>query len=163
MLALIGNLSLLELVVIAVVAVLIFGRRLPEVAGQAAAQVMKAKRALTDLRRETGIDEELRRARQVVYEAAREASSPTPKQRREGAPGTAARDEDPPRLVPPPLEADAPEEAVSEAAEEPSGAPRLAAWDEPSGEPGAPGRVEPGRVEPDRDEPGRVERGSDER
>jgi len=96
MLALIGNLSLLELVVIAVVAVLIFGRRLPEVAGQAAAQFMKAKRALTDLRRETGIDAELRRAREVAYEAARVAST-------KKKPGSSAEPQGgpTPRLVPP--------------------------------------------------------------
>ena len=69
MLAFIGNLSFLEMGMILVIAVLVFGRRLPEVAGQAAAQLHKARRALTDLRRESGIDEELRKARRTLSSA----------------------------------------------------------------------------------------------
>lgn len=69
MLAFVGNLSFLEMGMILVIAVLVFGRRLPEVAGQAAAQLHKARRALTDLRRESGIDEELRKARRTLSSA----------------------------------------------------------------------------------------------
>ena len=69
MLAFIGNLSFLEMGVILVIAVLVFGRRLPEVAGQAAAQLHRARRALSDLRRESGIDEELRKARRTLSSA----------------------------------------------------------------------------------------------
>lgn len=72
-LALIQNLNVIEIVVIGVVAVLIFGRRLPEVAGQAAHGLAKARRALQDLRRQTGIDEELRQVRRTVEETEREA------------------------------------------------------------------------------------------
>lgn len=56
------NLGVSEMVVILVVAIVIFGRNLPSVAVQAAANVAKLRRSLTDLRKETGIDEEIRRA-----------------------------------------------------------------------------------------------------
>ena len=72
-LALIQNLNVIEIVVIGVVAVLIFGRRLPEVASQAAHGLAKARRSLQDLRRQTGIDEELRQVRRTVEETEREA------------------------------------------------------------------------------------------
>lgn len=72
-LAFLTNINPTELVVIAVVAVLIFGRRLPEVAGRAAGHVQRARRALSDLKRESGLDEELRTAR----EAMREVTNPS--------------------------------------------------------------------------------------
>jgi sec-independent protein translocase protein TatA len=101
-LALIGNLSLLELLLIGVVAVLVFGRRLPEVAGQAAGQVMRAKRALTNLRRESGIDDELRRARDAAWSPARPARPrPSPSLRPEPS------DRGEPRLDPDAPEPDA--------------------------------------------------------
>ncbi len=59
------NLSVPEVVTIAVVAVLVFGRRLPEVAGQAAGMVQRMRRSIEDLRRESGIDRELRNARKI--------------------------------------------------------------------------------------------------
>ena len=63
------NLGVTEMVVILVVAVVVFGRNLPQVAVQAAAQVAKLRRSLTDLRRETGIDDELRRAKREFEQA----------------------------------------------------------------------------------------------
>lgn len=63
------NLGPSEFVIIAVVAVLIFGRRLPEVAGQAAGMVQRMRRSLDDLRRETGIDREIQKARRSIHEA----------------------------------------------------------------------------------------------
>lgn len=69
MLAFVFNFGTLEILCVAVVAVLVFGRKLPEVAVQAAQVVQKLRRAMTDLRRETGIDEELRRARRTIDEA----------------------------------------------------------------------------------------------
>lgn len=63
------NLGLTEMVLIAVVAILVFGRNLPSVAVQAASTVQRMRRSLTDLRRETGIDEELRRARREFEQA----------------------------------------------------------------------------------------------
>jgi Sec-independent protein translocase protein TatA len=57
--------------VIAVVAVLVFGARLPQVAGEAAATLQKVKRALGDLRRETGIDQEIYRAKREFEQGVR--------------------------------------------------------------------------------------------
>jgi Sec-independent protein translocase protein TatA len=65
-LAFLQNLSLFEIVVVAVVAVLVFGGRLPEVAGQAASAVSRLKRQLADLRRDTGIDREIQGIRRSV-------------------------------------------------------------------------------------------------
>jgi len=60
------GLSPQELFVIAIVAILVFGQKLPQVAGEAAATVQKIRRALHDLRRESGIDHELSRARREI-------------------------------------------------------------------------------------------------
>lgn len=73
MLALFGNLSLGETVVIVVVAVLIFGRRLPEVAVQAVRGFHRLRRSLDDFRRESGVDVELREMRRSLRELEREA------------------------------------------------------------------------------------------
>lgn len=59
---------------IGVIAVLIFGRRLPEVAGQAMSHVARFRRTLDDLRRETGIDREFRDMRRQFDDASREAT-----------------------------------------------------------------------------------------
>jgi Sec-independent protein translocase protein TatA len=72
MLALIGNLDGGELVIIVVVAVLIFGRRLPEVAGQAAGMVGRLRRTLESLWQETGIDHEVRKVRREMERFERE-------------------------------------------------------------------------------------------
>jgi sec-independent protein translocase protein TatA len=74
-LALIQNLNVVELLVIGVVAVLVFGKRLPEVSRQAAVGIAKAKRSLVELRRQSGIDEELREARRSIQEVERNARS----------------------------------------------------------------------------------------
>ena len=75
------NLGMLEIGLILVVAVLVFGRDLPSAAVQAAGTLQKLRRALADMRRETGIDEELRRARrefeQAVPRDAARAARPT--------------------------------------------------------------------------------------
>jgi len=84
MLAFLGNLSIPEVVLVAVVAVMVFGRRLPEVAGHAARHFRRLRRMLEDVRRETGIDAELRDMRREFRQAEREA-----------------RIEPPPRLAPP--------------------------------------------------------------
>lgn len=63
------NLGLTEMLLILVVAILVFGRNLPTVAVQAAAAVQKMRRSLVDLRREAGIDDELRRARREFEQA----------------------------------------------------------------------------------------------
>jgi Sec-independent protein translocase protein TatA len=63
------NLSPFELVVIAVVAVIVFGPRLPQVAAEAAHYFGKLRRSLSDLRRETGIDREIEAARRAIEDA----------------------------------------------------------------------------------------------
>ena len=79
MLAFIGNLGFPELVLIALLAVLIFGKDLPQAASKAYVQVRKLRNAVDDLRRETGIDKELRdierTVREAEWEARRAASS----------------------------------------------------------------------------------------
>ncbi len=66
MLGLIGNLDLLELVVIAAVALMVFGKRLPEVAVKGAGQLMKLRREVSRMWREAGLEEELRKVRRDV-------------------------------------------------------------------------------------------------
>lgn len=69
MLAFIFNFGTLEIVLVGIVAVLVFGRNLPAVAVQAAGVVQKMRRSLADLRRQTGIDEELRNVRRTINSA----------------------------------------------------------------------------------------------
>lgn len=66
MLAFITNLSFGEIVAILVVAVLIFGRRLPEVAAKGAVHMQRLRRGMQDFRRESGFDEEIRKARRLI-------------------------------------------------------------------------------------------------
>ena len=67
------GLSPIEMIVVLVAAILVFGGRLPQVAGEAAATLQKVKRSLTDLRRDTGIDQELAKAKREYDEAQRKA------------------------------------------------------------------------------------------
>ncbi len=78
MLALFGNLSFSEILLIAVVAVMVFGKRLPEVAGQTVRQVAKLRRNLDDLRRESGIDRELRDVSGALRGLSRDMTAPPP-------------------------------------------------------------------------------------
>ena len=66
MLALLGNFDFTELLVIGVGALLVFGRRLPEVAMRAAAQIVRLRRAVSQMWREAGIEDELRRVRREI-------------------------------------------------------------------------------------------------
>ncbi|MEC7232946.1 MAG: hypothetical protein VXW31_08405 [Planctomycetota bacterium] len=61
-----GPISGLELLVVGVASVLIFGGRLPEVAMRAIAHVMRARRALSQMWRDTGLEDELRRVRREI-------------------------------------------------------------------------------------------------
>lgn len=63
------NLGPTEIVVIVVVAILIFGPRLPQVAAEFAGWIMKLKRSLNDLRRDSGIDREISEVRRQVENA----------------------------------------------------------------------------------------------
>ncbi|HEX6881846.1 MAG TPA: hypothetical protein VF530_00615 [Planctomycetota bacterium] len=73
MLAFLGNLSPLELVVLVALAVLIFGKNLPQAASKAYLQARKLRNAVDDLRRESGIERELREIERNVREAEWEA------------------------------------------------------------------------------------------
>lgn len=75
MLAFIGNLSPLEIVVIGVVAILVFGNRLPEVAGRVLYHIRRLRQSMYDLRRETGIDQEIRNVERTMRKAAWEAEA----------------------------------------------------------------------------------------
>ena len=75
MLAFIGNLSPLEIVVIGVVAILVFGKRLPEVAGRFLYHIRRLRQSMYDLRRETGIDQEIRNVERTMRKAAWEAEA----------------------------------------------------------------------------------------
>ena len=63
------GLSAIEIVVIVVVAILVFGERLPQVAAEFAGWMMKLKRSLSDLRRDSGIDREIAEVRRSVENA----------------------------------------------------------------------------------------------
>lgn len=78
MLAFLTNIGLPELTVIAGLAVIIFGRRLPEVAAKAYGEVVRLRRTIERLRRETGIDRELRDIEFTVRDAARKAALKEP-------------------------------------------------------------------------------------
>jgi Sec-independent protein translocase protein TatA len=66
MIALIGNLHVLELFAIATGAVLVFGKRLPEVAVRGAGQLVRLRRSVMRMWREAGLEEELRRVRREI-------------------------------------------------------------------------------------------------
>ena len=77
MLGLFGNLDLVELVVIAGGAILVFGRSLPQVTMRGVTQVMKLRRAVTQMWRDAGIEDELRRVRWDLEREAREVKDVT--------------------------------------------------------------------------------------
>jgi Sec-independent protein translocase protein TatA len=79
--AFLGNLGPLELLLIAVLAVLIFGKDLPQAASKAFMQARKLRNAVDDLRRDSGIEREFRNIERTVREAeweARRSESPRP-------------------------------------------------------------------------------------
>ncbi|MEM9379577.1 MAG: hypothetical protein AAGB93_06455 [Planctomycetota bacterium] len=65
-LAIFGSIHLVEILVIGGAALMIFGPRLPEVALRATAHVMRARRAVSKMWRDTGLEEELRRVRRDI-------------------------------------------------------------------------------------------------
>jgi len=69
------NLSFGEIAVVLILAVLIFGKRLPQVAGEAYRTVAKLRRHFEDLRRESGIDREIFDVKRTFRDAAREAEA----------------------------------------------------------------------------------------
>jgi Sec-independent protein translocase protein TatA len=81
--ALLGNLSFSEVLVILVIALLVFGKRLPEVAVRASSQFVKAKRTLNEMWRQTGLEEELRRVRRDIESEQRRIEASLPEWRKE--------------------------------------------------------------------------------
>jgi len=59
--AIFGSLAISELVLIGAVALMVFGGKLPEVLMRGAAQVMRARKVVTRMWREAGLEQELRR------------------------------------------------------------------------------------------------------
>ncbi len=68
MLGLFGNLSMIEIVVFGVIAILVFGKNLPDVASDAARKLGRLRRSLEDLRRESGIDREVNEVRRSLQQ-----------------------------------------------------------------------------------------------
>lgn len=66
MLALIGNLDSMEVVVVLIAAILIFGRRLPQVAAQAGSQLGKLRRTLDTAWKDSGADHEVREMQRSI-------------------------------------------------------------------------------------------------
>jgi Sec-independent protein translocase protein TatA len=60
LLALLDTLGGLELLIVCIAGLLVFGKRLPEVAGQAGKQLVKVRRTIDAAWRETGMEKELR-------------------------------------------------------------------------------------------------------
>jgi Sec-independent protein translocase protein TatA len=120
MLALFQNIGPLEILVIVVVAVLIFGQDLPQAASKAYLQLRKLRGAVDDLRRDSGIERELRDIERRVREAeweARRVERPAP--RALGAPAAPAPAPPP---TPPPAAENTPEppHAATEGEQTPS-------------------------------------------
>jgi len=66
LLALIDNLGGVELLIVCIAGLLVFGKRLPEVAGQAGKQLVRVRRSIDTAWRETGMEKELRDVRRDI-------------------------------------------------------------------------------------------------
>jgi Sec-independent protein translocase protein TatA len=66
MFALLDNLGTPELILCAVAALLVFGRRLPEVAAQAGATLSKFRKGLDDAIHESGVEKEIMKIKQAL-------------------------------------------------------------------------------------------------
>jgi len=69
MLAFLSNLHFTELILIALVGIMIFGRKLPRLAVQIWAQLTKVRRSMNKVWRETGVQDEIRRMQREMREA----------------------------------------------------------------------------------------------
>ncbi len=69
MLAFFSKLGFTELIVIAVFGIMVFGRNLPRIAVEVAAQLTKMRRSLNKVWRETGVQDEIRRMQREMREA----------------------------------------------------------------------------------------------
>jgi Sec-independent protein translocase protein TatA len=142
-LSLLDDLGFYELLLIGVVALLVWGKRLPEVAAQAGAQVAKLRRALQDVKSEVRVDTDLRKFQRAIEDAvprdlslgdvARKATSEVERRLRETraeieeglgrpAPGASAPPNGSPTPeAPAPRESEAPPAAPDAAKEPPRG------------------------------------------
>ncbi len=68
-LGLIDNLGFGEFTIVAIVALLVFGKRLPQVAGQAGAQLARLRRSLDSAWRETGVAKEIQSVKREFEDA----------------------------------------------------------------------------------------------
>lgn len=78
MLAFLSNLGPPEIILIAIVAILVFGKNLPEAAAKAVVQIRKFRSAVDDLKRDSGIEKEIRDIERSVREAEWEARRARP-------------------------------------------------------------------------------------
>lgn len=69
MFAFFDNLGGTELLIVLVVALLVFGKRLPQVAGDAARQMAKIRRSLDEAWRDTGMEKEIQQVRRDLETA----------------------------------------------------------------------------------------------
>ena len=133
MLALFGSFGTPEIILIAIVAVLVFGTDLPQAASTAYLQLRKLRNAVDDLRRDSGIEREIRDIERSVREAEWEARKKTAP----AAAASVARGELPPSAAEPAAPAPAPAEArpgpEAEAASSQPSAPERKDGEAPTG------------------------------
>jgi Sec-independent protein translocase protein TatA len=67
--AIFEDIGMSEILVIGIVGVLLFGKRLPEVASQAGQQLVKFRRSLQQVKAESGMDQEVRKIQRTIEEA----------------------------------------------------------------------------------------------
>jgi Sec-independent protein translocase protein TatA len=67
--AIFEDVGMSEILVIGIVGVLLFGKRLPEVASQAGQQLVKFRRSLQQVRADSGMDQEVRKIQRTLEEA----------------------------------------------------------------------------------------------
>ena len=82
MIAVIFNAGWWELLIVALIAVMVFGRDLPQVAAKAFIQLQKLRRGVQQVWRETGISEEMRKLSRQMEENERKLRSPLESARR---------------------------------------------------------------------------------
>jgi Sec-independent protein translocase protein TatA len=112
--AFIDNLGGTELLLVFVAALLVFGKRLPQVAGDAAKQMAKLRRSLDEAWKDTGMEKEIQQVRRdldaaiprdlSIADMARAASAEMDKRIRVNEAETAKQAEPPKELSPPPAE-----------------------------------------------------------
>jgi len=67
--AIFEDIGMSEILVIGIFGVLLFGKRLPEVASQAGQQLVKFRRSLQQVKAESGMDQEVRKIQRTLEEA----------------------------------------------------------------------------------------------